>query len=382
MKVAIIPGAFFPDPGGAQVQAHNLANIFNKKKIKTDLILLNKTNLEKKNYKIFYLNKFLINIVYIFKYYINIDISFLLKAYFKKIIIKNNYKVWHFIFLNYKSLLIINVLKKLDQKIIVTFQGADIQIKKDIQYGNRLDKKYDILLKRTINNIDKFTSISKNIRDDLLKLKIKEKRIMMIPNGIYLNKFLNNKKKSKKNDKSIKLITVARYAIKKKGYDLVPQLTKLFNKNKIDFKWTIIGKDTSKLYNEKIVFENKKNFKILENIYSNQELYFPNIKIINEYKNSDFYINLSRIESFGITFIEAIASNIPIITFDSKGANEIVKNNLNGIIIKDMKIETMFKKIVHFKKNQKNFRKKVFISAKSYDLEEHYKLYHHLYSTI
>ena len=48
-----------------------------------------------------------------------------------------------FYFLNYKSLLIINILKKLDQKIIVTFQGADIQIKKDIQYGNRLDKKYD-----------------------------------------------------------------------------------------------------------------------------------------------------------------------------------------------------------------------------------------------
>ena len=136
------------------------------------------------------------------------------------------------------------------------------------------------------------------------------------------------------------------------------------------------------MYDDKIVFENKRNFKILENISSNQELYFPNVKIINEYKNSDFYINLSRIESFGITFIEAIASNIPIITFDSKGANEIVKNNLNGIVIKDMKIETMFKKIVQFKKNKKNFRKKILISAKSYDLEKHYELYRSLYLTI
>ena len=136
------------------------------------------------------------------------------------------------------------------------------------------------------------------------------------------------------------------------------------------------------MYDDKIVFENKRNFKILENISSNQELYFPNVKIINEYKNSDFYINLSRIESFGITFIEAIASNIPIITFDLKGANEIVKNNLNGIVIKDMKIETMFKKIVQFKKNKKNFRKKILISAKSYDLEKHYELYRSLYLTI
>ena len=27
MKIAYLPGAFFPDPGCAQVHAHNLANI-------------------------------------------------------------------------------------------------------------------------------------------------------------------------------------------------------------------------------------------------------------------------------------------------------------------------------------------------------------------
>ena len=30
MKIAIVPGAFFPNPGGAQVQAHNLANKISK----------------------------------------------------------------------------------------------------------------------------------------------------------------------------------------------------------------------------------------------------------------------------------------------------------------------------------------------------------------
>ena len=48
--------------------------------------------------------------------------------------------------------------------------------------------------------------------------------------------------------------------LSKKGYDLVPKLTKLF-KNKINFKWTIIGKDTSRLYDDKIVFENKEILK-------------------------------------------------------------------------------------------------------------------------
>lgn len=382
MKIAIVPGAFFPDPGGAQVQAHNLANIFNKKKIKAEIVLFNKSNLKKKNYKILYLNKFLINFVFFFKYYINLDLTILLRVYFKKMIKKNSFNVWHFIFLNYKSLLIINALKKLNQKIVVTFQGADIQIKNNIQYGNRLDKKYSLLLKTTINNIDKFTSISKNINNDLLKLKIKKQKITMIPNGIYLNKFIKNKKKFKKSGNLIRFITVARYAVKKKGYDLVPKLTRSLIKNKIDFKWTIIGKGTSNLYNNKIIYENKKNFKILENISSNQQLYFPNDKIINEYKNSDFYLNLSRIESFGITFIEAIASNIPVITFDTKGANEIIKNNYNGIIIKDMKINTLIKKIKQLRNKERKFQKKPLISAKMYDLEKHYKKYYHLYLSI
>lgn len=32
MRIAIVPGAFFPDPGGAQVQAHNLSNFLCEKK--------------------------------------------------------------------------------------------------------------------------------------------------------------------------------------------------------------------------------------------------------------------------------------------------------------------------------------------------------------
>ena len=68
MKMAIIPGAFFPDPGGAQVQAHNLANKLCETGNSTDIILLNKTDIVKKKYKIIYLNKILINKIFIIHY--------------------------------------------------------------------------------------------------------------------------------------------------------------------------------------------------------------------------------------------------------------------------------------------------------------------------
>ena len=65
---------------------------------------------------------------------------------------KNNYDIWHFHSVNYKTLIYINILSELDQKIIVTLQGADIQIDRQINYGYRLDPKYEQFLRYTFKS--------------------------------------------------------------------------------------------------------------------------------------------------------------------------------------------------------------------------------------
>jgi len=383
MKMAIIPGTFFPDPGGAQVQAHNLANKLCETGNSTDIILLNKTDIIKKKYKIIYLNKILINTLFIFHYYLKTDLTFLLQPYLKRLIIKNKYKIWHFIFTNYKSLLIINILKKLDQKIIITFQGADIQIDKKIQYGNRLDTKYEVLLKKTLKNVDLFTAISKNIVKDIRKLNINSNKIIEIPNGTLVSKVLNIKKIfNKQNNKILKIITVARYANKKKGFDLVKKIIKGLVAKKIIFKWTIIGKNTSILLKDNYNYKNKDSLNIIENISSKNEMYFPNSKIFKCYLESDIYLNLSRIESFGITFIEALSCNLPIITFDRKGANEIVRDKYNGFKIKNNDYKKFINYLIFFKNNKKYLKKNPFLSSKKYDLDNLVKKYIKIYSNL
>ena len=369
MSIAYLPGAYFPDPGGAQVQVHNLANIMSEDKINVDVLVLKKTNIKKTNYNIIYLNKYLINIIFIFHYYFKINLGFFLDLYLGNLIKKKKYKVWHFVFLNYKSLILINSLYNLKQKIIVTFQGADIQINKKISYGNRLDKKYDFFLKKTLNKISKFTSISKNIYSDLIKIGVKKHKIYNIPNGVPLKNFKRNRFKLKRKNKKFKLITVARYAEKKKGYDLVPGILKNLIKFKINFEWIIIGKKTSKLLDDPFIRNNKKYFKILDNLYIKKEKYFPNDKIIKEYLGSNLYVNLSRIESFGITFVEALSANIPVITFNTKGANEIIINNYNGFIVQNNDNKIFCRKIKKIYQDKNFFKKYPFQSSKKYDLE-------------
>ena len=347
MKIAFIVGTFFPQAGGAQVQAHNICNKLTEKNIDIDCYIFNKTNIKNNNYKIFLLSKFLTSLVYFFKFYLNLNINFILKYYLKKIIERNKYEFWHFIFLNHKCLILIDCLNQLNQKVFVTFQGADIQVDRDINYGFRINKKYDNYLRKIVNNVNHFFYISKTIKKDLLNLKIPENKMSYAPNSVEIEKF--KKYHILKNaNKKLNLITVARYSPQKKGYDILLKVCKELVNKQIDFEWKIIGKGTKKLLNETIIKSRPDSFKIIENIENFDETYFPNSELIKHYISSDLYINLSRIESFGITFVESLASLVPIITFDTKGVNEIVKDNVNGFLIKNeedlvKKVEEIYK---------------------------------------
>ena len=120
----------------------------------------------------------------------------------------------------------------------------------------------------------------------------------------------------------------------------------------INFKWKIIGKNSQLLYKNKFIESNSNLFEIIENIENIDEDYFPHSTLINHYKSSDLYLNLSRIESFGITFIEALASKVPIISFASKGANEIIKDKFNGFLIKNNDVSELVNKIYQIKENK------------------------------
>ena len=213
LKIAFVPSTFLPIVGGAEIQTHNLANLLSKKGVIIDIWNTKKASYKKKNYNLCFFNKLILNTTYVLRYYFKIKISFFLKNYLKKIIQYKKYDIWHFHSVNFKTLIIFEILKELNQKVVFTFQGADIQVNKKINYGYRLDPNYDKLLKKNLPLIDRVHSISKEIDKELLLLNYSYKKILRIPNCVYLRK-INKYSFYKSNKKT--LITVARYAKKKK----------------------------------------------------------------------------------------------------------------------------------------------------------------------
>lgn len=364
MKIAFIPSTFLPIIGGAEIQTHNLGNKIAEEH-EVDIFLLNYTNIKKKKYNIKTLPLFLINIVYLLKYYFYLDFTFFYSIYFKKIIEKEKYNVWHFHSLNYKTLLFINVLSKLKQKIAVTFQGADIQIQKNIGYGYRLKKKYNELFLQTVKKVDIFFAISQNIKNDLLKLKIEKKKIFNIPNAVDFEKV---KAIRLKKNKKLTILTVGRYAEKKKGFDLIEKVSKYLIK-KINFQWIIIGRNTNHLYKKNFFKKNKNNFVIIDEIKNDKDYTFPNSKLIKYYKKSHVYANMARIESFGITIIEAMAAYLPVISFKTKGGLDLIKNNQNGYLVEVKNYNLFANKIIGTYKKKFNLKKFNNIYLSRFDLK-------------
>jgi len=69
--------------------------------------------------------------------------------------------------------------------------------------------------------------------------------------------------------------------------------------------------------------------------------YLTRDQLIDAYLSSKVFLLLSRYESFGIVFIEAMAAGLPIIAPDIPPLNEIISHERNGILIPENQFHTI-----------------------------------------
>lgn len=159
---------------------------------------------------------------------------------------------------------------------------------------------------------------------------------------------------------SKQIISVGRLTYQK-GFDILCEVANDVLKKNPDYKWIILGdgEEKDKLQN-KIKEYKLENKLILKGKVSNVEDY---------YKNSTLYVMTSRFEGLPMTLLEAKNYQLPIVSFNCPtGPSEIIRNNVNGYLVKANDAKEMTNKVNSILKD--NEKLKEFSSKANLDINK------------
>lgn len=191
----------------------------------------------------------------------------------------------------------------------------------------KYDKEFDYGFYK---NIDKIVAVSNTIRESIISLKPEyEKKIEVIldiVNPDLIQKMAKEESCCFNKDKYIKIVTVARLVIHHKGYDIAVKAAKLLKDNGYKFKWFVIGDGPDRKKIECLISE----YNLTDNfiLLGKKDNPYPYMKLC------DIYVQPSKKEGFGLTVVEAKILGRPIVCTNFNTANELISNEIDGIIVK------------------------------------------------
>lgn len=221
---------------------------------------------------------------------------------------------------------------------------SDIWNKKKIL--NRID--YYILSQKKYNNATTYFLANSNHTLEFYKknvpIKLKE-NVQLIQYGFNFKKYFY--KKEHFLTTKLKLVNVGSYQTKKNQQFLVDVADVLRNKE-VDFEMNLIGSGTEfEVVKQKIQEKELSKYVFQRGLQSNVQQW---------YQNSDFYVHAATYEPFGLVFLEAMAASLPIVTLDGKGNRDIIENDNNGYLFKEVNAELFANKIIEYASDSERYK--------------------------
>lgn len=169
------------------------------------------------------------------------------------------------------------------------------------------------------------------------KCKVKNKPIYVIPTGIDIQPFnksnftLEEKNKLKESlgiKKDEKVILFLGRVAEEKSIDVLMNAMPDVFKSYPNSKFLIVGDGPSK----KALEEQASSLGIKDKVVFTGKI--PYNEVPKYYNLGDVFINASITETQGLTFIEAMAAEVPIVAKYAPNLSEFIKNGKNGILVR------------------------------------------------
>jgi len=244
------------------------------------------------------------------------QLTYLLFGYFKcrSLLKRNYYDICHTHFIIPTGILSYILKKQFNLPFIVTAHGSDV-----IGYNSRFKMIYPFLVKVwkiILDNAKVVISPSDFLRNKIVKVypRLDRKKIIIIPNGIDIEKFRPQSKR--------KIIFSSGRLLRSKGFQ---HLIKAVSDE--DIKWEVHIAGDGPMMNElKQLAERSKTKIIFHGWLDNNGKEYKDLL-----EQASIFCLLSKYESFGMVLLEAMLAGCAVITSNSSGCVEII--NGSGLVV-------------------------------------------------
>lgn len=259
----------------------------------------------------------------------------------------------------------------IDLPMVTTLHGTDITLVGSHPF-------YKPAVTFSMNKSDAITSVSENLKEDILRLFDVKREVHVIPNFIDLERHsqrrLNNDcYRSRMATEDERIIThISNLRPVKRLVDVIEVFDKV--QKELPAKLIIIGEGPDKQKAEELCA--KKGIE-------NKVIFLGNSLEINEILSfSDLFILPSEKESFGLSALEAMASGVPVISTNAGGLPEVNVNGVSGFLSDIGDTEDMAKnalKILSTDKTLNQFKANAVKAAEKFSINKIVPLYENLY---
>jgi glycosyltransferase involved in cell wall biosynthesis len=216
-----------------------------------------------------------------------------------------------------------------------------------------LTKIYEVLFLKFIINSVRFVIVpSEFSKNEIIdEFKVPKEKIIKIPNFVSFENFKNRIDFKEKYNLNKYILAVGRFS-KEKGFEYLLKSFKLVLEKRKDIKLVIIGGKRDYI---RVIKKLAKNLGILDNILilsnvSDEEVY-------SAFKHAELVVIPSIYEPFGIVALEAMYYGKPIVAFKVGGLKEIVKNKVNGVLVRERNVGELANAIIKILSNPKTREK-------------------------
>jgi glycosyltransferase involved in cell wall biosynthesis len=205
-----------------------------------------------------------------------------------------------------------------------------------------------LLVRYLLNRSDYLVAQSTNTRKNAIKYYNPKKRIKIIPlpyEAFIFNPISRNQLDLKENMKY--LISVGRL-IKRKGFEYLISCLKLLDDN---VALLIIGDGDEKAYLSDLAYKLhlKERVHFLGQISEEKKFQYLS--------NADIYVLSSLHEGFGIVLQEAMQVGLPLVSTNHGGQVDIVKHNVNGLLVERCHVQGLADGIEKLLNNKKLYQR-------------------------